>query len=159
MREIKLTQGKVAIVDDEDYEWLNQWKWYADKYKDTFYVKRRCYLSGGSGKSLYMHRVIMNPTGKQKVDHKLGNGLDNRKKNLRICTHRQNICNTRKKDNSSSKYLGVFLDKKRNEWLAAIGVNYKVLYLGRYKKESDAAKAYNEAAKKYHGEFARLNVC
>ena len=156
MKEIKLTQDKIALVDDEDFEYLNQFKWYAGKSINTFYACRRL------GKTeIRMHREIMktqleNNIGKL-IDHKDGNGLNNQKNNLRTCTISENNKN-RHTINNSSGYLGVSLSKRRKKWLAQIKNNKKVIYLGYFKDKKDAAKAYNEAAIKYHGEFASPNI-
>jgi hypothetical protein len=157
MKEIKLTQDKIALVDDEDFEHLNQFKWCAIKRKNNFYSCRTL------GKSkILMHREIMktqleNNIGKI-IDHKDGNGLNNQKYNLRTCTNAENSRN-RHSVNNSSGYLGVTRKNRMTErWEVSIKVNKKKIYLGIFKDKKDAAKAYNEAAIKYHGEFARPNI-
>jgi len=162
MKYIKLTQGKYAIVDDEDFEYLNQFKWYASKNRNTFYAKRNIYLGGGSQnpKSTYevMHRVILNISSKQKqVDHRNHNGLDNRRQNIRICTASENGQNRKSYKNTSSKYKGVSWHKKTKKWVAHITVNKKLLSLGYFKDEHNAARAYNNAAISHFGEYAYLN--
>jgi len=153
MKGIKLTQGQVALVDDLDYEYLNQWKWFADRNKNTFYVVRK-----DKGKVIYMHRHLMNPKNGMFVDHKNGNALDNQKHNLRTCTHQQNNCNKRSKYNGTSKYLGVH---KRGQpptrFIAQIQTNGKKKKLGLFKTELEAAIIYNIAARKYFGEYANPN--
>lgn len=160
MKEIKLTQGKVALVDDEDYEYLNQWKWYAykHKYKHTYYARK-----SKNNKCILMHRIIMNTPPNLQVDHVYHNGLDNRKfieingrlkQNLRNCTNSQNSMN--KTALGKSKYLGVSYVGKYIT--AKIRINGRLRYLGSFKTEDAAALAYNEAAKIYHGEFANLNI-
>lgn len=148
MKLIKLTQGKEAIVDDEDYEYLNKFKWYYHNrgYACT-YINKKLKL---------MHRVIIK--SKLDIDHINLNGLDNRKENLRPANKRQNMANSKKMQNKTSKYKGVFKRKTRKtSWLATIKYNKKAIYLGSFKEEKDAARAYNEAAIKYFGEFARIN--
>jgi hypothetical protein len=152
MKEIKLTQGKVALVDDEDYEYLNQFKWYAHKKPCTFYAER----SVGNRKNrtlVRMHRVIMNTHDNMQVDHIDHNGLNNQKCNLRNCTASQNRMNKRPFGKSIYKGVGF------NEGLiqARIRINNKQIHLGYFKSEELAAKSYDIAAKKYHGEFANLN--
>lgn len=155
MKEIKLTQGKVALVDDEDYEYLNQWKWYALKSRNTFYATRVVRV-GCKSMRFYMHRVIMKePT--LLVDHCDSNGLHNYKSNLRECTRRQNGMNRKSNNNSTSIYKGVSYSIGIERWVAAIQINGKRKLLGKFLNEIDAALKYNEAAKEYFGEFALLN--
>jgi hypothetical protein len=154
MKEIILTRGMVANVDDEDYEYLNQWKWQARKSRRDYCAIRRERRGHGRKVTFYMHRIIMNAPEGVMIDHKNHNPLDNRRSNLRYCDYSQNNANRR--STGSSKYLGVHL--KNGRPVAQIKTNNKVLYLGSYNTEEDAALAYNEAANKYHGEFANLNV-
>lgn len=157
MKQIPLSQGQFALVDDEDFEWLNQWKWQALKHRDSFYAVRN---TGGriARKCIFMHRLIMGLTdSKIEVDHEDLNGLNNQRNNLRKATRSQNAANMRSRKNSSSKYLGVYWDNNRQKWSAAITKNYKKKFLGYYDNETDAAKAYNDAAAKTHGEFANIN--
>lgn len=156
MKRIPLTRGKFAIVDDEDYEWLNQWKWYAQKHHRTWYAKRAI-LKNGKLKTIYMHRQIVNAQKGQETDHKDGNGLHNQRSNLRFCTGSQNQMNKKMQKNCSSEFKGVYLGNRLKRWRARIFLNKKQFHLGYFDKEKDAAKAYNKVAKKYFGEFARLN--
>jgi len=171
MKEIKLTQGKVAFVDDEDFDELNQHKWFAQeiKYKDgtkQYYAGRnvRCEIGNKRQKRVYMHRVILNTDGL--VDHIDSNGLNNQRNNLRSATSGQNVHNQKPKQNCTSKYKGVYLhiikDKRYGReypyWNASIRVpGGKTLNLGDFKNEKEAALTYNEAAIKHFGEFAYLN--
>ena len=161
MKEIKLTQGQVALIDDEDFEYLNQFKWYAMKTKHNDYVSRDEVINGVSTRIL-MHRLIMKTPVGVMTDHIDHNGLNNQKHNLRLCTNGQNLMNRRPRE--SSKYLGVYVIKtirKKSVYKsirADITVNKKTIHLGSFKTEEDAALAYNEAALKYHGEFANPNV-
>jgi len=105
MREINLTQGKIALVDDGDYDYLMQWKWHADIKSNTCYARRTIRI-GKKPKRVYIHRVIMNPPSNMEIDHINHNGLDNRRCNLRICTHQENTFNTNG-FKRKSKYKGV----------------------------------------------------
>lgn len=143
MREIPLTQGQVALVDDEDYKKLSKYKWFAIKYQvDNFYAARQ--TPGHNGKLIRMHRQILDfiPAGHE-VDHFNGNSLDNRKENLRVVTHRQNMQN--KHINTSSKYPGVYWDKHAEKWHTQIRINGKRESLGYYESEEAAFVAYRDA--------------
>lgn len=155
-KEIPLTQGKVALVDAEDFEYLNQWKWCAYYSGYTWYAMKKIRIAKKE-KDLKMHRLIVNPPDNMEVDHINGSGLDNRKENLRICTHSQNHMNSRRQSNNTSGYKGVCFYKRVKKWIAYIKYNKKRVHLGYFNAREDAALAYNEAARKYHGEFARLN--
>lgn len=149
MKEIPLTRGKVAIVDDEDYEYLSQWKWYCE---NSGYARRTF-----NSVSVLMHVLLMNYPEKGQIDHINGNKLDNRRSNLRICSHQENNRNKSKAKGKTSKYKGVWFDKSRNRWQAYIDHEYKRYHLGRFKTEIEAAKAYNKKAKELFGQFAKLN--
>ncbi len=157
MKKIPLTQGKFALVDDADFEWLSQWKWCAVKGRSTYYAMRTAPKSTGNIK---MHREILKvPKGLQ-GDHRNGNGLDNRRQNLRICTHAENIWNQKKERNSKGKLKGAsFTTTKllKNPWRSQICYNKKKIHLGYFATPEEAARAYDAAAKRYFGEFARLN--
>lgn len=171
MKEIKLTQGYVAIVDDEDYELINQFNWFPSKSGNIVYAGRRA-TKNKKRYNIQMHRLIMGLESGCKliVDHINHNGLDNRKENLRVCTQQLNTRNSRKRKDCHSKHKGVgrkrdsYLSKTTNKityypykWSATIHVNGSNIYLGDFKLEEDAARAYNEAAIKHFGEFALLN--
>jgi len=158
MKEIQLTQGKVAIVDDDDFEYLNQWKWFANNQCGKFYARTNIPNKNGKRGSILMHRLILKILkSKLQVDHLNHITLDNRKCNIRVCTQSENLQNCNKYNNNTSGYKGVNYNKINKKWQASIGVNKAKIYIGSYINPIDAAKAYNEAAIKYHGEFANLN--
>jgi len=160
MKKIPLTQGKFALVDDGDFELLNQWKWSTVKHVNPkiFFYAHRSERRKSKRKRILMHRQILNlKNPKIHTDHIDGNGLNNQKINLRACTKHQNSFNRRINHNNTSGYKGVGWSKDRKRWIAQIQFNKKNRRLGRFKNKVDAAKAYNKAAKKYFGEFAWLN--
>jgi len=149
---IPLTQGKFAIVDAEDYDWLNKYKWYASRAKRTYYARGTI-----KGKHVRMHRLILDAPPHLFVDHINCNGLDNRRKKLRLCTHFQNQQNRRPSLNGKSKYKGVCWSKRHKKFRARITYNRKSYHLGLFDSEIDAAKAYDKKALELFGEFAYLN--
>lgn len=154
MCKIELSKGLFAIVDDEDYEFINSFKWCASNSgRGRFYAQRK-----DNRKTVFMHRLIMKLTDKNlNIDHINHNTLDNRKINLRICSKTENARNKSSHPNSSSKFLGVSWDKSRNKWKSCIYINKKCVLLGRFNFEMEAAKAYDNAAKTNFKEFANLN--
>lgn len=159
MKEIQLTQGKVALVDNEDYDVLNKHKWHAQKTKiSNVWYARRTIRENGHKHNVAMHRVIMciiDPS--ITIDHKDHNGLNNQKNNLRIATKSQNCSNRRASVNSTSKYIGVSWASSRKKWGVSIFKLGHKKWLGYFDKEDEAANAYNKAAEELHGEFANLN--
>ncbi len=151
---IGLTQDKFAIVDAEDYEWLSKYKWHVEKDDCTYYAARSV-----SKRNISMHREILSAPDGLVVDHRNHNGLDNRKENLRLCTVAENNRNRRpyRRGNMWSKYKGVSFDKNRSLFTARIQYNGKNIFIGRFKNEVDAAKAYDKKAKQLFGKFAYLN--
>lgn len=151
-KQIELTQGKVAIIDDEDFNLVSKYKWYFDHgyARSSPAFKTR----------IYMHRLIMVVPVNKVIDHINGNTLDNRKSNLRICSQRENASNVdaSRANKRLSKYKGVTIGTNKKKWVASITVNYKSIYLGSFDTEEQAALAYNEAAKEHYGEFAQLNI-
>lgn len=149
MKKIPLTQGKFALVDNADFEFLNQWKWYCEKDYAARQIKKN-----GKNIVLYMHRVILSAKKGQFCDHINGARNDNRRENLRLCLHAENMRNSKIQINNKSGFKGVSYNKKAKKWKAYIG---RAIYLGFFSCKEDAARAYNEAALKRFGEFARLN--
>lgn len=156
MKEIPLTQDKVAIVDDGDFEWLNQWKWHAHRRHGIWYALRGIVVAK-KPVAIRMHRMILDaPIGVQ-VDHINGDGLRNTRDNLRLVTDQQNRFNGRLYANNTSGYKGVSLFRPTGKWCAHIGFNGKRKNLGYFGTPEEAASAYDNAARKLFGEFARLN--
>jgi len=152
---IPLTQGKYAKVDPEDYIWLSQFRWHSKVNKSSTYAVRSI-RAAGRPKRIYMHRLIIDTPSHLVCDHINHNGLDNRKQNLRNCTIQQNNANVLARG-TSSRYKGVSWNKRRRRWFAYIKKDGRQFNLGCFDKEIKAAKAYDEAARKHHGQFAALN--
>ena len=150
MREIPLTQGKVALVDDEDYDELIKHRWCASKHGSRWYA-----LTAINHHLVYLHRFIL--PNKHEIDHINGDGLDNRKVNLRSCNRSQNNANRHKTIPHSSQFKGVTWDRQYLKWAAQISKGEKHIMIGRFASEMEAAQAYDDKAKKLFGEFARLN--
>lgn len=156
MKKIKLTKNQLAVVDDKDFEYLNQFHWSVD---GSGYPQRATKTIKG-WRPIRMHRDLFKLIGKETADHINLNKLDNRRKNLRRCNQAQNNRNIGITKNNTSGYKGVWLrnDKKRSKrWVAEITFNDKKNHLGSFERPEQAALAYNNAAKKYFGEFAVLN--
>lgn len=156
MKEIVLTQGKVTLVDDEDYDWLNQFKWYVIRPYKIYYAQRHLKRKENQRQHQYMHRLIMNAQLGQAIDHVNCDGLDNRKVNLRFATPSQNNGNWYKYA-GSSVYKGVYWYKQTHKWRANINKDRRHLHLGYFDDEREAARAYDKAALELYGEYARLN--
>jgi hypothetical protein len=157
-RKINLGESKFTIVDPQDFYSLNIFNWCPKENGPNVYAVRLVSAPDRKTKIVSLHREIMNSPAGLLVDHQNGDGLDNRRANLRLATHSQNQCNKGKtRKNSSSRYVGVFFEKHSGKWVARIVVNGRRIWLGRFTSELDAAMAYDNAAKIYHKEFARLN--
>jgi hypothetical protein len=155
-RRISLTKGKFAIVDPNDFDRLNAHRWHVTKNGGTFYAKRNAPTRKVTT-PIYMHRYIIKPRPGMLVDHINHNGLDNRKANLRLATRAQNSRHSKKRKNTRSKYKGVSWYSREKRFVAKITTDGKTETLGYFENETDAAKAYDKAARKYHGDFACLN--
>ena len=153
-REIILSNGKdKALVDEVDYEHLTKFKWDLQR----IYAVRHIRLTNGKWSRLKMHREILNAPKGVEIDHINGNGLDNRRENLRFCNRAQNTQNQRGRSNTTSKYKGVYWKKDVERWAAQIRKSGKQKHLGYFVDEKDAAQRYDQEARIVFGEFAWLN--
>jgi hypothetical protein len=156
-KQISISRGMTVTVDDSDFDSVKNYRWFAVPGYSTWYAMR---WEGGrkNRKHILLHRSLMGITdGSILIDHKNGNGLDCTRSNMRVCTKEQNSYNRGKQKSNTTGYKGVYQDKKESFFSAQIGFNGKRIRLGYFKTKEEAAHAYNEAAKKYHGEFAKLN--
>lgn len=154
MRIIELTQKKVALVDDIDYEWLCQWKWRASQNNSG---KQIWYAVTGDKKRIFMHRLIMGTPNGMEVDHRDGDGLNNQRFNLRNCTRSQNARNQRMPTTNKSGYKGVSWHKATGKWQSGIKLQSRIIYLGCFDDPVVAAQTYDAKAIELFGEFASLN--
>lgn len=153
MKEIPLTRGMVAIVDDDDFERINKHKWYAckkGKQSIRWYARR-------NSRAVYMHNEIMTPPHGMEIDHINGNTLDNRKSNLRPVTRYQNSLNTAVRSDSVTGVKGVGWHSRRQQYRARITVNGNKMNLGWFNSLVDAITARKDAEQKHHGDFRRKN--
>ncbi len=149
-----------AMVDDGDFEFLSQWKWYGMPGKGRVRVYRSIRVERGAGgkkRNICTHREIMNPPPGLMVDHIDGDGLNNQRSNLRICTNAENSKNRIQSRTSKRRFKGV-RNTRGSKFNARIKVDFKEIHLGHFDTEEEAALAYNAAAIKYFGAFAKLNV-
>lgn len=152
MKTIELTGGLKSIVDDEDYEKLKNFKWRCQRIHSLRYA-----VSGSKEKTVLMHRLILEQKDGVLTDHRNGNGLDNRKENLRSCTHAQNMMSRKIHKNNKSGFRGVYWYVQKRRWRSEIRFCGRKIYLGLHRDRDKAAISYDNAAKKYFGSFARLN--
>lgn len=149
---VPLTQGRIAVIDSADMALVTPFIWSLRHRNHTDYAETRT-----GNRLLLMHRLIMAADDDHDVDHRDGNGLNNRRGNLRLATRSQNLCNRRRPANTSSRFRGVCFDKQTGRWTAQIGRDGKCKRLGRFVTEEEAALAYDSAARQLHGEFATVN--
>jgi len=142
----------IVLIDKEDLPLLKQYNWYISMTSSGPYVVRRT-----TAETIYLHKIILATEEQIEVDHISGNTLDNRRRNLRICSHQQNTYNTRKQAHTTSMYKGITWNQSRRKWQAQIHTNHTTHYLGLFTDEREAARKYNEAATRLFGDFARLN--
>jgi hypothetical protein len=159
VKEIPLTKGMVALVDDQDYERVMQYKWHADYCHNTrsFIAERSFRAADGKWTRQPMSRFILDAPPEILVDHRNHNTLDNQRFNIRKCTHAQNQRNARKRCDNTSGYKGVSSRSHTKKFRARIKVNGREIFLGYFYTKREAALAYNQAALRLHGEFAHLN--
>lgn len=161
MIEIPLTKGKFAIIDKDDLELVMRYRWYYYKPRrgHNEYAIARDYTNGRpSGNMILLHSLLVNQAKGLEIDHKNGNGLDNRRHNLRPCNHDQNSFNSTKRTfDTSSKYKGVSRVRKTDKWKAQLMKGGKHYYFGQFNTEREAADAYDVGAIEHFGEYAKLN--
>lgn len=155
MKTIPLTKGYEAVVDDEDYNFLMQWKWHALVSSRGVYAERCTRPKGQKCTHIMMHRVINKTPEGMDTDHENGNTLDNRRCNLRSATRSQNMSNRKPNIRGSSKYKGVIWHKQHRKWIVSIQSNKKRYHVGLFTDEIEAAKAYSEKAAELFGDFHR----
>lgn len=157
VRQIGMANGSVVLVDASDYELVSKRKWHAHGNDRRWtYAAAWNRTTAGKLQLVLMHRILLDPPPGMVVDHINGNTLDNRRCNLRVCEHRENVKN-RRKTRGVSRYKGVYWRADRERWVANLRVDGRKINLGRHKDEESAARAYDAAAKVHHGAFARLN--
>lgn len=152
--------GLTVLVDDSDYEQLSKYNWNAkwDDHSRTFYAQRASKTKDGRRTTVAMHRQILGITSNRKVDHENGDGLDNRRENLRMCSDQQNCMNRRKqRTKTSSAFKGVSWHRRQCKWVAYISINSRREQIGSFTSEKAAARAYDRLALQYFGDFARTN--
>ena len=158
MKPIPLTKGKIAWVDDEDYEWLSQWKWHAHKGNKTWYAARAIGHGRGNRTIVVMHREILGyGPDDPEVDHRNNDGLLNIRQNLRAATRAQQIMNAGARKNSKSGHKGISWSKELKKWRVQLGLHRKSIHGGVFDDLDEAIQARNKLAKSLHGDFANTN--
>lgn len=152
VKQIPLTQGKFALIDDPDFQSVSEHKWFAVTDGWNWYAARKV-----KKQQQRLHNFLMEPPPGVRIDHRDGNGLNCQRRNMRISTHAQNQQNRRSKNPHTSRFKGVSWRKSHKRWVAQIRVDRQVVYLGLFEREEDAARKYDAAAEKHFGEFALTN--
>lgn len=157
IRLLPLTNGKFAFIDNDDYDCLSKHNWYVNC--GGYPARKVSYRENGKRvyKTIFMHRVVNKTPDGLVTDHVNGDKLDNRKSNLRSCTHTQNMCNVTSRKNTTSKYKGVTWWARDKKWKAQARLHNITRHLGYFDTQEEAALAFNKFCKDNHGEFARLN--
>ena len=150
-----LTRGYEAIIDAADAEFVGKWNWASAMRKNKVYAIRTLLKDEGRPGGILLHRAIANPPAGLEGDHINGDSLDNRRENLRLASHTENVRNKKRGRNNTSGYKGVYWDSFTNKWMAAITHNYKFINLGRFDDPEVAHAAYLSAAQSLFGDFAR----
>jgi hypothetical protein len=157
VREIPLTRGYVALVDDEDYDRVSQFKWRAQPVAVNGATANHYAITSLSGRTVFLHRFILNAPRGMEVDHRNRNGIDCRRNNIRLATTAQNQANRGRTQANRSGYKGVSWSEQRRKWLVQITCNGERRHVGRFDDPTEAALAYDRAARDAFGAFARLN--
>jgi hypothetical protein len=159
MKYLELTKNKKTLVDDNDFDFLNQWSWYwVGKRGSKYGYAERTQRIRGRQTHIKLHRLLANAKKGEQVDHINGDSLDNRRENLRLCSQSQNNANRKILTTNKSGYRGVSWSNHAKKWRTVFKVNSEQRHLGYFDNIRDAAKAYNLEAKKYFGDFANLNI-
>lgn len=157
MKKIPLTQGYFALVDDSDYEAISKYKWHIKKHGRTFYAKHSTKKGDNrKQKTVYMHSLLLATPRGMEVDHIDGDGLNNRRDNIRVCVHAENTRNARTRLDNKSGFRGVHFHSRDMVWSASIGFKNKRVHLGYFSSKLLAREAYRDASIKYYGNFARV---
>lgn len=155
MKAITLSNGLTALVDDEDFQTVAAYRWQANQHGNGWRAARHTRRADGSKTKQYMHQLLM--PGVALVDHINGNALDNRRANLRPATRAGNSRNQRRRHDNRSGFKGVSWEARRGAWRAYIRADGRQIHLGQFHDPSEAARAYDNAARRLHGAFAALN--
>jgi hypothetical protein len=158
MKQLELSQNKVALVDDEDFEWLNQWKWHAIKSRGDLFYAVRSERVGDRQRRVWLHRLLLGLQSGEQCDHRNGNGLDNRRANIRKATQRENNLNRRRFKTNKSGYIGVSWNSVYRQWQAHAIIDGRWTLLGQFDAKDDAIAARRQAEARHYAGFTRSAV-